>query len=429
MDTFFIDWRNESAAQWWLDEVIGDFIRSPVLDTFYWDDPSFGGEHESILTNFTQAEIADISYAMQRTHRKAEALIANSGTKWSLGMMAGLLSGPACRPVPCGTAGAIDCGACDRGWNPGMNCSCTHPGTSAATAECLSRLEKSAATKVPARLTVPFVSRADYSPITCVGGLAGVAMNATAQGSFVELSCLPGSGTISIDFASFGLPTVNSTGRFIRPNGPSNNAYWEDTSTTPSTAYEVVANNECTLCTHQEPLCPVITVDSTYMMGVSVSDQPFSCGVLHHCGAFAVNASCDGGHSVLARVKALCDGKQYCKVDTGQFALPSGCPSSLAVPLRLAIKASGCTQGTAYAGFREKLASFLITRGTHSWMGNDWIAGNRPTWYQEWDVDYGEPLGEMVVHGTVASRQWSKMRVSFDCETFEANFTRRTPVK
>ena len=410
--------------------MIGGFLRSSVLDIFYWDDPTFGGEHTAILSNFTRAEITDISDAMQRTHRKAEAMIGESGTKWSLGMMAGLSAGPKCVPVPCGTAGVVDCGACDRGWNPGMNCSCTHPGTSAATAECLSRLEDSASIALPSRLTVPFVSRSDYSPVVCPNGPAGVALNVTAPGAMIELSCIPGTGTIRVDFASFGLPVVNSTGRFIRPDGANQNAYWEDTSTQPATAYEVVANNECTLCTYREPRCPVTPVSSSYMRSLAVADQPFSCGVLHHCSAFAVNTSCDGGHAVLARVKALCDGKQSCKIDPRQFAPPSGCadPSSSVVPLRLAVKASGCTQGTAYAGFREKLASFLLTRGKHSWMGNDWIAGNQPGWYREWDVDYGVPLGKMEVQGTVASRKWSKMDVSLDCSTFEATFAPVTSI-
>ena len=44
LDQYFIDWRNQSAADWWLEEVIGGFIKSPVLDTFYWDDPGFGGD-------------------------------------------------------------------------------------------------------------------------------------------------------------------------------------------------------------------------------------------------------------------------------------------------------------------------------------------------------------------------------------------------
>ena len=65
------------AADWWLDEVIGGFIRSPVLDTFYWDDPSFGNEHEVILTNFSSPEIAVIGAAMSATRKKAEKMIAD----------------------------------------------------------------------------------------------------------------------------------------------------------------------------------------------------------------------------------------------------------------------------------------------------------------------------------------------------------------
>jgi hypothetical protein len=40
--------------------------------------------------------------------------------------------------------------------------------------------------------------------------VAAVALNASLPGTMLELSCVPGSGSLTIDFASFGLPTVNA---------------------------------------------------------------------------------------------------------------------------------------------------------------------------------------------------------------------------
>ena len=57
---YYLDWRNESARNWWLDVQLGSIINSTVVDGFYWDDPVFGNEGMFIREGFTAAELADI---------------------------------------------------------------------------------------------------------------------------------------------------------------------------------------------------------------------------------------------------------------------------------------------------------------------------------------------------------------------------------
>jgi len=192
----------------------------------------------------------------------------------------------------------------------------------------------------------------------------------------LQLSCLPGTGTMTVDFASLGRPETGGQG---------------------------------------SPEAPSAT-----------------------CAAFQTTR-CDAGPTVLARLKALCDGKQSCRIYTNDsiFSLPMpngvpGCSASNASDppelsgLVLAVRATGCAQGTGGGGnawFRESLAGFLLTRGPHSWMGFSWIATHPLVWYPEWDVDFGEPLGPMTTTNGVATRQWSKISTSLNLSSFDATFT------
>ena len=190
----------------------------------------------------------------------------------------------------------------------------------------------------------------------------------TQAPGIMQLSCLPGTGTMLVDFASFGHPNLGS-----------------------------------------------------------------SSGQTINCAAFKESSTgCDAGPEVLARVKALCDGKQSCRINTTDpiFSLPlpntPGCNDKNATnPLQLAVRSTGCTLGTGggqRAWFREALAGFLLTRGDHWWMGFGWIATHSPIYYPEWDVDYGVPLGPMTVKGSVATRKWTKISVSLNLDTMEADF-------
>ena len=372
---------------------------------------------------------------MQTTRMKAQKMIADSGTKWSLGMNTALPYGIKCHPVP----------ACDRGWRPGMNCNCTHPGTEKATSNCIKRLQSSVARSArPSVMQIPYLDPAtSLSSVTCAGGVAAVgllgsrpAVHPTPQprDDTLELSCVPGTGTLLVEFASFGMPVVTPAGgRFIgcsaadcadlTPRGST--SFWESAA---GVAYPVTENNDCTTCSalrgHGWPnTCTKVSVNGSYIRSLRISQKPFSCAVQQQCSAFARNVSCDAGPSVLQRVKQACDGRQSCRISLRDLPQPPlSCRAGADQPMKLAVRASGCRQGVAVAGFREKLASFLLTRGPHAWFGNGWIASKEPLWFDEFDVDYGEPLGQMQISGTVATRQWSKMNVSLDCSSYEANF-------
>ena len=59
-------------------------------------------------------------------------------------------------------------------------------------------------------------------------------------------------------------------------------------------------------------------------------------------------------------------------------------------------------------------------------MGNDWIAYLPIAFLPEWGVDYGTPVGNLSVSADgVLSREWSKMSVRLDANTFEATFDAR----
>jgi len=228
---------------------------------------------------------------------------------------------------------------------------------------------------------IPYISDSEDDRPVCVSGPAVVAVTgAPANSTFgsVQLACLPGHGEMVVDFASFGLPIVAT-------------------------------------------------------MAVGSGTQRANCS------AFARNTSCDAGPGVLARVKQLCDGKQSCRLNLRDpaFKMPVSCGGGAATPLRLAVRASGCTQGTggsAHSNFRESLAAFLLTRGDHAWFGHGFIGNNHPVWFPEWSVDYGTPLAPMEINqvnrtdggvAMIATRPWSKFDISLNLDTYEATFLPR----
>jgi hypothetical protein len=349
MDQYFVDWRNASARAWWLEVKLQSLIDSSTMDGFYWDDPVFGNEHPLIKRSFTAAEIDDISGNMQRVRLEGYTRLSRGG---------GFCTGSTCpgglpMPAKCPSPAVTDCDF------------------SAPTVR--KNLESGAAGwGVPKLMQMPYpdpsmrhgVLASQF--VACTTGPAAVLEMPKVGGDAVvaQLTCLPGTGNMTVDFASFGYPSVGP-----RPAAP-------------------------------------------------------------QCADFAANASCDGGAAVLARFKALCDGKQSCHLPTDDpvFKAPPGCAGSDAAPLRLAVRATGCALGTGGGAtwmFRQNLAAFLLGRGPHAWMGHGWIYVNPPIWFPEWDVDYGVPLNNMSFVGGVATRDWTKFTVALDTETFEATFTPR----
>ena len=356
----YLDWRNESARNWWLDTHLGSIINSTVVDGFYWDDPVFGNEGAFIRDGFTPEELADIDNHMQATRLEGYKRLSRGG---------GFCTGSTCYASPPDVA---DC-TCDASGN--SNCTCNYsPEVVIQNVQAAQRLSGSA---VLQHVPYPYqFHEPDHGPtaVSC-GGPAVVQStesDPTRVPHSVQLSCLPGSGTMVVDFASFGLPAI----------GGDPTEWWHKTA---------------------------------------------------NCSAFAVNTSCDAGPAVLQQLKALCDGKQSCRFNTSHpvFQRPhAGCGNVPLSSLRLAARASGCQFGTGSGvvfNFRERLAMFLLARGDHWWMGTDWIAYYEPVMLPEWEVDYGTPIGDLTVVDGVLSRKWSKMDIHLDANTFEATFDRVVP--
>lgn len=431
-DQFFIDWRNASAVAWWLDEVVGSATRSRWVDGFFWDDtPATGGlgsEHKSVLSNFSPSEIKAIDAAMLAAFTAAEHRLAAAG-KWAMSypdaddMNAAMPTPEQCVPMPCGhTRGGLqpnDCQACGRLWAQHYNCTCDRrPST------CLTRLRAAASVSDrPAMMTLPYP--ATNNSVACVAPAAVGASGARP----LQLSCVPGTGVMHIEFASFGQPTVQRSGQFVRCVGAGCKAkslaavYWRDDATgtayplRPTGKYSVGGDTGCAACLRTRS-CPVVPVNVSSFS--DISERAFSCAVMHDCTIFSRNASCDAGHSVLHRVQMLCEGKQSCRVDPNEFKQPMGCGK--ANHMSLAVRTSGCAQGEVDAGFRESLAAFLLTRGAHAFMGHGWIANSPAVWFPDWDVDFGEPLGPMSIEGNVARRSWTNFDIALDCDSFVATF-------
>ena len=280
----------------------------------------------------------------------------------------------------------------------------------------------------PSTMTIPYLNLADTPNVVgCDAPAAVVAGGQTL--SPLELSCLPGTGQLSIDFASFGTPVVDDAGgRFVSRQGDNATMYWEVVASKTVYAVRVHGGDTCSFCyrldgSGRRTHCNVTVIGAEVFDRLTLALEPFSCAIKRQCAAFAVDKSCDAGPSVLKQLRKACNGRQSCLVELSDLDLtpPEGCPTS-ATALQLAVRASGCKQGTAVAGFREQLAVFLLIRGPHSWMGHGWIAGANPIWYPEWDLDYGVPIGPLVWEGAKATRCWSKMNVSLDCASFEAEF-------
>eukprot|EP00039_Didymoeca_costata_P022271 m.4174 g.4174 ORF g.4174 m.4174 type:complete len:588 (-) comp2913_c0_seq1:112-1875(-) len=401
---YALDFRKANVSEWWLENVIGFFLNSTLLEGFYWDCPS-------ITTPFGESmnatELAQANAAMQATRDVGHERIAKAG-KWALDMFSDIRTPMTC-PMPCKLnwelSGTNNCNQlCD--YSPST---------------CATNMRIAAGSQhTPGVNTLPFL------PITVRPNLAmcGTGPSLVADDDTVELelelSCVPGTGTMTVEFASYGLPAVATNGRYIKcatPPCPSSDLYYEDLDA------NIVYTAEQGRCPRPRTV-NITNVTYDYFNSLTESLDVAACGVHRNCSKFAANAACDAGPDVLKIIKSLCDGKQSCKFNMSTITAtqPSNCTNPNHEPLRLAVKASGCQQGTASAFYRQTLAGFLITRGPQSWQGHGWIAGQHPIWYPEWDVDYGEPIGDMVVEGMLHTRAWSKFNVTLDCSTFEAEF-------
>ena len=181
MAQFYLDWRNASARQWWLDVKLGSLINSPVIDGFYWDDPVFGNEMMSIRDSFSAAECADIDFHMQAVRLEgykrlsAAGMFCTGSTCWH--------SMAAPMTCACGPSSA--------------NCTCD---TSAATVRA-NLAAAQANGELPSFSFLRYPDRAKTVNVTCAGP-AAVQAARVGKGwrpAVLQLSCLPGTGTMTVD--------------------------------------------------------------------------------------------------------------------------------------------------------------------------------------------------------------------------------------
>ena len=69
----------------------------------------------------------------------------------------------------------------------------------------------------------------------------------------------------------------------------------------------------------------------------------------------------------------------------------------------------------------EDLASFLLVRGPHAFLGAGWAGCDcYPSFYSGFEGDYGVPVASYAetAHGSgVFAREWTKAMVSFNCSS------------
>ena len=109
---------------------------------------------------------------------------------------------------------------------------------------------------------------------------------------------------------------------------------------------------------------------------------------------------------------------------------PSG--AYQAVPLQLLFSEAPGRVFDPLPSFAQDLATFLLVRGPHAWIGYTWNgcsfnshpAGGRNN--QSWsfpdalDADVGEPVGFCAeASPNVFARAWTRVNVSFDCNAWE----------
>jgi hypothetical protein len=80
MDQQFTDFRNASAAAWFVDTVVGRVARSPHADGVWFDDPSgVGAEHPAVTKAFSPAQLSIIRAATAVALQRAAASLIASG--------------------------------------------------------------------------------------------------------------------------------------------------------------------------------------------------------------------------------------------------------------------------------------------------------------------------------------------------------------
>ena len=105
-------------------------------------------------------------------------------------------------------------------------------------------------------------------------------------------------------------------------------------------------------------------------------------------------------------------------------------PSTWSRMQMYAIQGGG--QGLTAQGFTDYTAEFLLTRGPYAMLGYSWCGCTNGQAFrpraQEWDEDFGEPVGESACKETgdgVFEREWTGATVQWDCGTGHGKITKK----
>ena len=102
-DQYFVDYRNTSAAAWYVESVLGAVSETAVDGTFADDVTGAPAEHPDVSLS-TNAEVAELQYATQATNNAlVYALVAEGKYMWqAFGNQDGVAPGPPSDPGACG---------------------------------------------------------------------------------------------------------------------------------------------------------------------------------------------------------------------------------------------------------------------------------------------------------------------------------------
>eukprot|EP01047_Picozoa_sp_COSAG01_P033216 COSAG01_NODE_2435_length_7701_cov_7.604709_3_plen_125_part_00 len=77
--------------------------------------------------------------------------------------------------------------------------------------------------------------------------------------------------------------------------------------------------------------------------------------------------------------------------------------------------------------FEQDLATFLLIRGPHAFIGHSWKGCSKQYAYRdELNADVGEPMGvckETAPNSGTFTREWSKASVKMDCKSYTGSVT------
>lgn len=78
--------------------------------------------------------------------------------------------------------------------------------------------------------------------------------------------------------------------------------------------------------------------------------------------------------------------------------------------------------------FKQDLATFLLTRGTHAYLGHAWKGCSQQYFFPAaLNADYGEPTDtvckETGEDSGIFTREWSKASVKMDCASYTGEIT------